>query len=146
MNYFERTSKRHRTIARRLFPIIMPPKKKTKKDDVWMHSMGKKMLTEDVRAGRIPESMHWKAVFRLREEFAVGDTLAEAERLFYSHYRAVQSSVKYNNQRAATELSLLQQDRAVRPAPSTNIRGEPRWEGSGVQKLLKQDVASGNHD
>ena len=44
------------------------------------------------------------------------------------------------------ELALLRADRLVHPAPPTNHRGEPRWEGSAAQTLLKDDVKKLKHE
>jgi hypothetical protein len=47
--------------------------------------------------------------------------------------------------RASSELSLLQADRVAVPPPATDHQGFPRWEGSVAQKCLKQDVAANEH-
>lgn len=36
-------------------------------------------------------------------------------------------------------------DRQIHPPPATNFRGEPYWEGSAAQKILKKNVADGVH-
>ena len=51
-----------------------------------------------------------------------------------------------SRQRASTELAMLQEDRLVHPFPATNYRGEPQWEGSAAQKVLKKDVADKKHE
>ena len=40
----------------------------------------------------------------------------------------------------------LQADRLVYPIKDKDIRGEPRWEGSQAQALLKEDVANKIHE
>ena len=39
----------------------------------------------------------------------------------------------------------LAQDRTKHPAPNQDIHGEPRWDGSEAQRLLKLDIDHGNH-
>jgi hypothetical protein len=90
--------------------------------------------------------MHWRDVFRLRQEFAVGPSIEAAERLFYNRYCTMKQSINANNTRASNELALMQQDRTVRPKPLTNHCGEFRWEGSAAQRFLKDDIAAGQHE
>jgi len=106
----------------------------------WHKSEGKKLLVRDLRAGTIHDAMDWVEVFQYRPEFNVGVSYAEALRLFKGRLRSARAGVSKQRTRAETELALLQQDRVIHPAPAFNHRGEPRWEGSIVQQLLKQDV------
>lgn len=71
---------------------------------------------------------------------------AEAKRLFKGRLAAARKIIAEKDARAASELALLQQDRAIHPAPSTNHRGEPRWDQSAAQALLKQDVAAKKYE
>ena len=127
----------------------MPPKKKKNaaddEDDDWSKSKGRKLLFEDIQSGRIPEAMHWMTAYQLRPEFAVGETPEKAESLFSGRLRSARAIIARKEDRSAEELALLREDRQIRPAPATNHWGEPRWEGSEAQKLLKQDVANKKH-
>jgi len=122
------------------------PRAKKKKEVCWRDSRGKQMLLQDVRAGRIPDDMDWKDAFVQRPEFDVGDTWEEALRLFKGRIKSARKLVNENNSRSTTELALLRQDRAIRPPPAFNHRGEPRWEQSAAQTFLKQDVADKKHE
>ena len=116
---------------------IMPPKKK--KTQAWIASKGRKILFSDITSGKISENIKYEQVFHMRPEFAVGDTPGEALRLFENRLASARKVI------CATELAMFQQDRLAHPFPSTNHRGEPQWEGSTAQKVLKEDVA-GKHD
>jgi len=120
--------------------------RKKKKKDTWGNSDGKRLLKQDIRSGNIPEDMHWKTAFQRRPEFNVFPSPKKTpEELFSSRLRSARKLIKEKNDRSSRELALLQQDRAVLPPPATNHRGEPRWEGSVAQMLLKQDVGNNSH-
>jgi hypothetical protein len=123
----------------------MPTKKKPTKEDSWLHSEGKKLLIDDIRKGRITEQMDWKTVFHRRPEFSVGKDETEARHLFEGRLKSVRATIAKKDERATTELALLLEDRNVCPAPTHNHRGEPRWEGSVTQQLLKDDVKNKKH-
>ena len=116
-----------------------------KKKDGWLDSTGRRLLFDDVRDGTIPDSMDHATAFSTRPEFIVGETAAEALRLFKGRLTSARKIIYERNTRAETELALLRIDRATRPPPATNHRGEPRWDGSEAQRLLKHDVAIGKH-
>ena len=82
----------------------------------------------------------------MRPEFAVGDTPEEALCLFENRLASAREIIRGKKQRASTELAMLQEDRLVHPFPATNYRGEPQWEGSAAQKVLKKDVADKKHE
>ncbi len=46
---------------------------------------------------------------------------------------------------AVSDSAALANDRLLHPVPTHNHRGEPRWEGSEAQRLLRQDIDLGNH-
>jgi len=123
-----------------MLPTAVPPTSN------WRKSEGRKLLLKDVRAGRIHASMDWVEAFQYRPEFNVGVSYAEALRLFKDRLARIRKKVGTQKSRADEELRLLQQDRITHPAPAFNHRGEPRWEGSDVQKLLKQDVKNKVHE
>ena len=128
----------------------MPPKKKKNaeddEDDDWSKSKGRKLLFEDIRSGRIPEAMHWMTAYQLHPEFAVGETPEKAESLFAGRLRSARAIIARKAGRSAEELAMLRADRQTHPAPATNHWGEPRWEGSEAQKLLKDDVKKKKHE
>jgi len=112
----------------------------------WRKSDGKKLLLQDLRAGTIHDNMDWVEVFQYRPEFNVGVSYAEALRLFKGRLRSARGKISKQKTRAVDELALLKQDRITHPAPAFNHRGEPRWQGSNVQKLLKADVKNKVHE
>jgi hypothetical protein len=90
--------------------------------------------------------MDWVEAFQYRPEFNVGVSYAEALRLFKGRLASARKKVSGQRSRADTELALLQQDRVAHPRPATNHRGEPQWEGSTTQKLLKEDIKNKVHE
>ena len=126
----------------------MPPKKKKATD--WTSSEGRKLLFADIRSGAIPASMDWQTAYARRPEFVVGTkadpTAEKAESLFEDRLKSARSILAAKDARADEELALLRADRLVHPVPTHNHRGEPHWEGSEAQKLLKKDVAEGKHE
>lgn len=116
-----------------------------KKKNAWLNSEGRKLLLRDLKDGTISRTMDWQTVFHTRQEFAVGPTHAEALRLFETRFRTAVNINDEKATRAQHEMVLLQQDRAVHPIPKMNHRGEPRWEGSEAQKLLKEDIKNNAH-
>jgi hypothetical protein len=122
---------------------IMPPKKK--KENNWRTCAGRMLLCSDIRNGDIPANMDWRTAFHRRAEFAVGETPDEALRLFESRLKSARKILSSRDARASVEHAMLREDRQCIPIPTTNHRGEPRWEGSQAQKLLKKDIADGKH-
>lgn len=123
----------------------MAPKKK-KKESCWLNSQGRKLLLEDVRSGRIPNNMAADIAFAMRPEFDVfPSTKKSPKELFDGRLQSARGIIQQKNNRSLRELALLQQGRVVHPPPATNHRGEPTWEGSAAQMLLKQDVANNVH-
>jgi len=127
-----------------LLTAIMTTKQK---DDDWLHSEGRRLLESDLQSNRICDATDWRTVYHLRPEFAVGETPEEALRLFEGRlYRARQRHKRQRNL-AASELAMLQHDRQQHPVPTTDRRtGEPRWDGSEAQRLLKIDVKNKVHE
>ena len=118
--------------------------------DDWAKSEGRKLLFADIRSGAIPATMHWQIAYKRRPEFVVGTkadpTAEKAESLFEDRLKSARNILAAKDARAAEELALLRADRLIHPVPTTNHRGEPHWEGSEAQKLLKKDVAERKHE
>lgn len=122
----------------------MPTKKN---DDDWLHSEGRRLLESDLQRNRISDATDWRTVYQLRPEFAVGETPEEAFRLFEGRLRSARQRHKRQRNLAASELTMLLHDRQQHPVPTTNPRtGEPRWDGSEAQRLLKIDVKDKVHE
>lgn len=104
----------------------------------------KALLEHDLLTGRIPlESSPGfmpRDIKLLRDEYKVMDNKLWTSRL----YSARQRHRKHEKQ-AVDHSAALERSRAIYPKKSHNPRGEPRWEGSAVAAVLKQDVADGKH-
>ena len=126
----------------------MLPKRKKKKEESWADSEGKKLLLQDLRSGVIPldpNAMKPATAFRLRPDAFSVPNYAEGMRLFAGRLRAAREQIKEKRERSSLEAAALEEDRKVHPKPTTNHRGEPRWEGSAAERLLKDDIAAGKH-
>lgn len=64
---------------------------------------------------------------------------------FTRRLQSVRDDYVKKNSRAKDDQIAFNNFRATHPEPTHNHRGEPRWEGSTAQKLLKQDMADGKH-
>jgi hypothetical protein len=64
---------------------------------------------------------------------------------FPSRLRAIQQKHVEKCRRAEASSAALAHDRLLFPAPAHNHRGEPRWQGSEAERLLKLDVAEKKH-
>jgi hypothetical protein len=106
-------------------------------DECWKKSKTKALLVEDILSGAIPNTMHWKDVLVLRPEYD-----ASLRRLFASRLKTLRDQINRSKMSADVEEAALAHDRALFPAPTHNYRGEPRWDESQTQFLLKQDVAN----
>jgi len=124
----------------------MAPRKKKADPLCWRSSEGRKLLQQDLRDGTIPPTMDYLTAFQQRPEFDVGQTFEDAVRLFQGRLARTQKCLHDRQSRSASELALLQQDLASLPPPdAVDHWGNPRWEGSVAQSLLKQDVANNQH-
>jgi len=112
----------------------------------WSKSKGRRLLYRELKKGNIPADMHWKEVFRLHPQFAVGPSYEEAERLFYSRLSSARKTLGKRDERAAEELSMMQADRLLHPAPAFDVNGFPRWQGSPAQEKLLEDVREKKHE
>lgn len=115
----------------------MPPKKKR---IAWLGSEGRRLLAKDVREGRVTDTMDWQAVYDMRPEFEVGQSPAEARRLFEGRLKSALEAGSKNRNRAARELGFFHADRASVPRPTVDNNGLPRWDRSQAKQLLQQDI------
>jgi len=65
---------------------------------------------------------------------------------FPERLAAVIEEVERDMDRAAEEKAALLKDRSKYPINATNHRGEPRWEGSVAQELLRKDIDEGKNE
>jgi hypothetical protein len=103
----------------------------------WQFSTAKEALRLAILAGTVTEDMSLDDIFMSFPEVALTD-----RRKFSSRLGALRKQIKLDTGATASDEAAYAHDRALRPAPSHNYRGEPRWEGSIAQELLKLDVAA----
>ena len=115
-------------------------KKKKDPEKKWITCTTKKILFEDIVSGFIPDEMHWEEAYDRREEYKV-----TTKRLFKGRLDRLRADIRKKQAFAASDSAALANDRLLHPVPTHNHRGEPRWEGSEAQRLLRQDIDLGNH-
>jgi len=64
---------------------------------------------------------------------------------FRDRLRDLRRAVSLKNNRSASDSAALAHDRLIHPVAAHNHRGEPRWEGSEAQRLLKVDMDNDMH-
>ena len=114
-------------------------KKKKDPEKKWITCTTKKILFEDIVSGFIPDEMHWEEDYERREEYKV-----TTKRLFKGRLDRLRADIRKKQAFAASDSAALANDRLLHPVPTHNHRGEPRWEGSEAQRLLRQDIDLGN--
>jgi hypothetical protein len=77
-----------------------------------------------------------------RPEFAEFDGYAN----FPSRLRGARQQIASKNNRASSDSAALAHDRKIYPKAASNHRGEPRWEGSEAERLLRKDMDEGKHN
>jgi hypothetical protein len=87
------------------------------------------------------ESMTPQDAYLQRPEFAEFGGYAN----FPSRLRSARQQIACLNNRATSDSAALAHDRRIHPKAAYNHRGEPRWEGSEVERLLRQDMSEGKH-
>ena len=102
------------------------------------------LLLQDLRSGRIPitsEMEPWD-VYLQRLEFAEFDGNYKN---FPGHLRDARKQIICKNSRSALDSAALAHDCEIYPKAAYNHRGEPRWEWSEAEWLLRQDMDEGKH-
>lgn len=109
----------------------------------WTGSVSRRLLLQDLRKGDIPldpTEMSPPEVYFQRPEFADFE---------YTRFRArlndLRKKVTAEKNRSTFDSVALARDRLNFPKKATNHRGEPRWEGSEAERLLKKDIEDGKH-
>lgn len=64
---------------------------------------------------------------------------------FRDNLNRLRTGLKKKKKQANEDAEYLAQDRKLKPKPTHNHRGEPRYEGSETEYWLKIDIASGHH-
>ena len=112
---------------------------------LWKDSKLRGILYQLLMSGTIPldeDAMGPKDVCNFRpEEFKE----IECER-FKTNLKAMRKRIIEKKNYSATDTAGLAHDRMIYPKNPFNHRGEPRWEGSEAERLLKKDVEDGQHE
>lgn len=118
---------------------IMPKKKEI----TWKDSEAKRLLIKDLTSGNIPldpKEMEPAQVYLQRPEFA-----SFAYEHFRDRLRDLRAQIRASKHCASSDSAALAHDRRIYPKKTHNHRGEPRWEGSEAERLLKQDMDEGKN-
>ena len=104
----------------------------------WSKSAARMLLQRDLERGIVSLNtriMRPKVVYDMRPEYQVIDYTKFVERL-----RAMRKQLAASKGRALSDSDAFAHDRAMYPEPTHNHKGEPRWEGSIAQALLKDEI------
>jgi hypothetical protein len=111
----------------------------------WKHSIAKKLLEEDLCAGKIPlesDEMTSKEVYLQRPEFSEFCEYKD----FPRHLRELRKQISRKNERASIAAAAVSHDRRIYPKEVASITGKVRWEGSEAERLLRLDMDEGKHE
>lgn len=117
----------------------MPKKTET----TWKDSEAKRLLVQDLMSGEIPldpNEMEPAQVYLQRPEFANFGYERFRDRL-----RDLRAQIRASKHHASSDSAALAHDRRIYPKKTNNHRGEPRWEGSEAERLLKLDIDEGKN-
>jgi hypothetical protein len=113
----------------------------TGKKLTWRGSKARDLLEKDLVSGDIPLDVN---VMDAREVYVQRPEFADFE---YDHFRDrlryLRNQIKEKKNSATLASTALARDRQIYPKPSHNHRGEPRWEGSETERLLRLDMDDG---
>jgi len=80
-------------------------------------------------------------VYQRRDEFRIFE---------YPHFRDrlndLRKQIRQKKNHAARDSAALAHDRGIYPKPPLNHRGEPQWEGSAAERLLRKDLKQRNEN
>ena len=116
------------------------------KEPQWRNSEAQSRLRQLIESGEIPTdgSMKpkdiWKDICLPLPEFA-----GFLSKKFSTRLRTMRKQHIDKGSRAEDDSAALAHDRLHFPAPTHNHRGEPRWQGSEAERLLKLDVGEKKH-
>lgn len=108
----------------------------------WLGSRAKELIELDLENGDIPlyeEDMPAEDVYFDRPEYAEHDFEQFKARLATARERVIEKK-----QRAKRDHRAFKKDIARNQPVATNLRGEPRWEGSNAQTQLREDLIAIN--
>lgn len=118
----------------------------------WMSSDAKQLIAQDMIDGFVPrtEKLTKELVDQIYDQLYKGHEYFknfpyDSER-YLARMQSIQVTLTTWIQSAKKDAVSLRKDREKYPAPTHNIRGEPRWNGSEAQRLLKIDMDNGEHE
>ena len=122
----------------------------TVKPKQWQHSKARKMLKKDIEDGAItldaydaqnnPTGTKDEDAFLTRPAFQ-----PYGLEKFSEYLSSMRQSIIDAKSRAKRDAKVVLQFRTMNPPPTHNHRGEPRWEGSKAEAMLKKDMDDGIH-
>ena len=130
--------------------------KKEKKEQQWKNSAPKERLRKAIADGEFPmdakgyidtNQITYDQLFAWDPGFAkLGDTPAEARRLFTTRVRTLAEQVGRNQGRRVKDLAAFEIYKKNHP-PSTHAKGGsyPQWDFSRAQELLNEAIDAGKH-
>lgn len=130
--------------------VDRPPKKGKKEKTTWNESHpARKLLLDEIRAGRIPLSAKAMGPAEVYYEYS-GTTEFKMKGMDYgskfkSRLKGLRKQVKEDRSRARADNAALKAALKNYPVSSHDHRGRPQWNGSVAQALLEFDISIGKH-
>jgi hypothetical protein len=128
-----------------IFHMPKMPRNSKNNNPNWHASEAKRLLEHDLLSGSIPlhsdGTMEPKEVYLQRPEFA-----EFSDEYFRDRLQVIRKQINEKLSLASFDHRALSSDRMKHPKSTHNSRGEPRWEGSICEQLLKIDVKEGRHN
>ena len=113
------------------------------------HHPARQFLFDEIATGRIPldsQAMGPREVFQKYQHVRSFRLKGmEYGSTFASHLRGLQKIVARYQQRSREDKEAFNIAFQNHPASLLNGRGEPHWNGSDAQRLLKEDIEAENH-
>ena len=106
----------------------------------WENSWAKEILREAIKCGDITSDHTYDEMHVWHPEVEKTDRQKLPGRV-----RGLRQQVDQDKTAAQSDAIALAHDRKLFPIPDTNYRGEPRWQGSNAEKILKSDIKDGKH-
>lgn len=110
-----------------------------KEAPLWKNSKAKQLLELDIIGGLL-DGMDPDEVYAQRVEFQAFEITS-----FKSRLKALRELIASKRNFAVIDAANLANDRRIHPRPTHNFRGEPQWEGSNAQRILRLDMDRGKH-
>ena len=117
-----------------------PPNPENQTGWSWEHSWAKEILREAYVNNDITDQHTYDEIHAWHPEVQATDRKALPRR-----FRDLKAQIKADQGSAQEDARALAHDRKLFPTPEVNHAGEPRWEGSESQRLLRLDVKEGKH-